>query len=225
MRPPPLATSALRPRRFGPQNTRDWIATNRHTYERMAIDYTRRINRIDFGREAERFVRLVRRTGGRPSRIADVGCGPGPDLEVLQALGVRTLGIDIARAMVRRAHNSTRVQLTQADMRRLPLRSASLDGIWCVAALGHLPPELVAPVLGEFRRALRGGWLYVLVTAGEGVRAASFNGSLPRLFTDFILSQLRACLVGAGFVVRDHHTHAGSGSRSWLRLTAQAGHV
>jgi SAM-dependent methyltransferase len=225
MRPPPLATSALRPRRFGPQNPHGWISTNRRTYERMAIDYARHIDRIDFGREAARFVRLVGRTGGRLPRIADVGCGPGPDLEVLQALGARPLGIDIARAMVQRARNATRVQLTQADMRRLPLCSDSLDGIWCVAALGHLPPGLVAPTLAEFRRALRGGWLYVLVTVGEGVRAASFDGSLPRLFNDFTLSRLRACLVGAGFVVRDHHTYAGSGSRNWLRVTARAEHT
>ncbi len=31
--------------------------------------------------------------------------------------------------------------LVQADIRRLPVRSGSLDGIWCCAALLHVPED------------------------------------------------------------------------------------
>mgnify|MGYP000476474050 CR=1 FL=1 len=46
------------------------------------------------------------------------------------------------------------VPLIQADMRHLPFRKASLDGLWVCASLLHVPKAEVAGLLGELARAV-----------------------------------------------------------------------
>ena len=50
------------------------------------------------------------------------------------------------------------------------------------------------------------GWLYVVVREGSGVRAASWQGSLPRYFTDLTHDTLAAALHAAGFTIHEHNT-------------------
>ncbi len=59
--------------------------------------------------------------------------------------------------------------LIQADMRRLPLRAGSVHGIWCWAALMHLPREAAPRAFAEFARIIRsGGSLVMSIAEGDG---------------------------------------------------------
>jgi ubiquinone/menaquinone biosynthesis C-methylase UbiE len=62
-------------------------------------------------------------------------------------------------------------RVLQGDLRCLPVAGESLDGIWCCAALLHVPHDQTMTVLGEMRRILRPDGHLALVTAlGQGTR-------------------------------------------------------
>ncbi len=155
-------------------------------------------------------------------RILDAGCGPGRDACLLRLAGADVVGLDLARAMLREARTLDVERLCQADLRRLPLASKSFQAVWCFAALGHLPPAAVPAALQEFRRLVqRGGWLYLVVRKGRGVRTAAWDGSLPRYLTDFTLDRLTADLQTASFTPIECHTWPAADTRPWLHLIAR----
>ena len=205
-----------------PPDSEAWIRTHRATYERMALDYARRIDDYAAADEAERFSRLAAPSPWAGPRILDAGCGPGRDAALLRLAGAEVVGLDLARAML---HEARRLddggRLCQGDLRRLPFAACSFDAIWCFAALGHLPPDAIAHALAEFRRILDKGWLYVVVREGSGVRTASWQGSLPRYFTDLTHDTLAAALHAAGFTIHEHNTWPAPNQHPWLHTIAR----
>ena len=178
-----------------------WVQTHRATYNRMAADYTRRIDDYAASDEAERFVRMA-------------AC-------LLKLAGARITGLDLSEAMLYEAQLLDNEQLCQGDVRQIPLRSDAFDGVWCFAALGHLPPIAVPLVLEEFRRVVGNGWLYIVVREGTGVRRAAWEETLSRYFTDFTLTGLTQQLCGANFTINESGVWAGPDSRQWLHVIAQ----
>jgi ubiquinone/menaquinone biosynthesis C-methylase UbiE len=89
--------------------------------------------------------------------LADLGCGPAFDGASFAAAGHRVAGIDRSAGMLAAAGRVLPGNLVQADMRRLPVSSGGLDGIWCCAAVLHVPQNQTMAVLGEMRRVLRPG--------------------------------------------------------------------
>lgn len=200
-----------------------WVRVHRQTYDRMAVDYARRIDGYAAADEAERFVRRVRAHAAHAPLIADIGCGPGADAALLRLAGARTLAIDLSRAMLRVAAELERSPSIQADLRRVPLRAGCVDAVWCFAALGHVPPAWIGPVLREFRRVVTGGgWVYVVVRQGNGARQADWDGTLPRYFTDLQMPALRDALSAARLAVREHHIWSAASGAPWLHAIAQA---
>jgi ubiquinone/menaquinone biosynthesis C-methylase UbiE len=103
--------------------------------------------------------------------IADLGCGPADDGALFTQAGHRVVGIDRSAGMLVYAAKALPRLVIQADLRRLPLVSESLDGIWCCAALLHVPHDQTMAALGEMRRILRRDGHLALVTAvGQGAR-------------------------------------------------------
>lgn len=86
-------------------------------------------------------------------RVADVGCGGGATLQLLQARGVQTLGLDIAPL---HEHGP----MLRANAAHLPLAARSLDGIVCECVLSLLPEQ--DAVLAGFARVLRSGGVLLL---------------------------------------------------------------
>jgi ubiquinone/menaquinone biosynthesis C-methylase UbiE len=152
-------------------------------------------------------------------RIADVGCGPGRDLALLRARGLRAVGIDLSEAMLRTGGHAG---VIQADMRRLPLRDDCLDGIWCQAALLHVPHQHVPAVLAEFARVTRpGGALHLVVAEGDGERweIGAYGTQERRWFAYHRREPLAQLLNQAGFTIlaATHRTHG----REWLGVRAR----
>jgi SAM-dependent methyltransferase len=156
--------------------------------------------------------------------VADAGCGPGRDIALLRERGFRVIGIDLSFGQLR---TSGLTSVVQADMRQLPLRSGSVDAIWCHAALLHIPRPVVPAVLAEFARTARPGGELVLAVAegdGEGFEMASKYGSdHRRWFTLHREPELTALLARAGFSVHRTLRAQGRGRGDWLSIHARHG--
>ena len=102
------------------------------------------------------------------AEVLDLGCGHGFEVERMLDLGLRPVGVDLSLGMLRLARHRAVGRVVQADATRLPLRSASLDGVWSLHALLHVPDLDAA--LGDVARILKPGAVAALTVAlGEGV--------------------------------------------------------
>lgn len=102
-----------------------------------------------------------------PRTVLDVATGTGLVLRALRARqGTRVqrmIGVDISPGMLAVARAALpHAELVEADARRLPLATASVDLVTCVTGL-HLIPDTAA-VLAEWARVLRPGGLVVTAT-------------------------------------------------------------
>lgn len=144
----------------------DVLVPTAHAYDGVVDDYVRRNTDVpdDFARFRAEFADAVPAGG----RVADLGCGPGRDAVVFRAAGLRAIGVDASRRMAGHAlaHG---VPTARADIRLLPLRPDSLDGIWSAASLLHVPRGDVPATLRSWWRCLRpGGVLGLSTSVGEG---------------------------------------------------------
>jgi malonyl-CoA O-methyltransferase len=84
--------------------------------------------------------------------VLDAGCGTGRYLRIVAALGARAWGVDCSPAMIARAR-LLGAPVALADMRQLPIRSASIDVVVSGLAINDVPD--FAPVAAEWARVLR----------------------------------------------------------------------
>lgn len=108
-----------------------------------------------------RTVASLRLSGG--SLVADLACGTGDLCRELQAQGYRPVGFDFSHGMLAAARTS--VPLVEADVLRLPLRDASVDGATCGFAMRNVVslPELFA----ELARVVRPGGRFALLETSQ----------------------------------------------------------
>jgi SAM-dependent methyltransferase len=195
----------------------DAVQTTRATYARIAEQFAGIQAQPSPQIEADLDFLATGLPGGL---VADVGCGPGRDTAKLRSRGLRVVGLDLSDAMLRAGGLPG---VAQADMRVLPLRTGSLNGIWCQAALLHIPHRYAHQVLSEFARTVRpGGLLHISVGDGDGERyevAENYGSDGRRWFAYYREDGLRERLSAAGFEVFDvarweHY-------RPWLRVRAR----
>lgn len=191
------------------------IRETQATYDLIADEYASR-NSTVYPRLLEQANQLAAGLGPNCT-VADVGCGTGRELSVLRERGLRVVGLDLSLGQLRTGGHSG---VVQGDMRRLPVRTGSLDAVWCQAALLHIPRPDVPGVLAEFARTVRpGGLIYLALAEGEGERweeATNYGSTRRRWFTYHREPDLTAQLAVAGFEVRDlHRTRS---YRDWLSV-------
>jgi SAM-dependent methyltransferase len=193
------------------------VAETQQTYDLIASEFARQ-NSVAAPEVADRLDELAASVPAG-SVVADIGCGPGRDVMMLRARGLRVAGIDLSLGQLRA---SAVAGLVQADMRRLPLQAGSVQGIWCWAALVHLPREAVPQALAEFARIVASGGSLSMSIAhgdGEGFEAATPYGSDGRRwFTRYDEPELTGLLMAAGFRIRDVRRHRAY--RDWLSVHA-----
>lgn len=197
------------------------IEHTRAAYERIAADYAQaQQDRSSMLPLIDRFVSLLPPAGV----VLDIGCGPGFDTAVLRQRGLRAIGLDYTYAMLQAGRRELKLRLpvVQADMRHLPLRG-DIDGIWCSAALLHLPRSEAPGVLRGFWRALRpGGVLCLSVKRGDGDAwtPISYGHEASRFFAYWQPPALDALLETAAFTLIDgRQTQAGP--TTWLTRFAR----
>lgn len=138
----------------------------RRAFGRAAKTYTRHAA-LQRKIEAQLLERLEYYSG-KPTRVLDVGCGPGHGSTGLRKhfKGAHVIALDIALPMLRQVRCGWRRPLSRvcADARALPLPDTSVDVLFsnlCIQWIEDLP-ELFA----EFRRVLRPGGYLALSTFG-----------------------------------------------------------
>jgi ubiquinone/menaquinone biosynthesis C-methylase UbiE len=181
------------------------IHLNQNTYDQIAPLFAERNAAISGDLEAQALRLLERLPPG--ARILDLGCGPGRDLAWLEAHDRCVFGADLSRGMLRQARQVTRAPLCQMDMRSLGFPPAAFQGVWCCAALLHLPKNLLPGALAEIARVLvPGGFLSLTVQMGdgEGIEPVPYQNSLERFFARYQPSEMEFFLEQGGFTILQH---------------------
>jgi ubiquinone/menaquinone biosynthesis C-methylase UbiE len=103
----------------------------------------------------------------RDLTLADIGCGTGSLTFELARFAGKVIGIDLSREMLRRARAIAKerelrnVEFRQGDALELPLKSHSVDAVFCVMVLHFLPDPQLA--IANLCRIARSGGDVILV--------------------------------------------------------------
>jgi len=138
--------------------TREYFETNCDGYREF--DATQ-------GRELPLRMRLATELAeiGPGRMVLDVGCGRGEIIIHSARQGATAWGLDYATEGLRLAGSAlsslndeqarARIALQQADARRLPFGSETIDVVFMLDVVEHLYPQELAETLSEIRRVLR----------------------------------------------------------------------
>jgi len=135
--------------------------------------------------------------------LLDLGCGGGQDARYLHRVGHRVLALDRTTALLRFAKaRAPSVPFILADMRSIPVRTGTLDGIWAAASLIHLPKRNVAGLLATLRRLLKpAGLLAATLTHGTNSRVTRTGWMPGRFFARWKKEELTQALRRTGWKV------------------------
>jgi SAM-dependent methyltransferase len=147
----------------------------------------------------ERFTALF----AQPSRILDVGCGPGRDLRLFAEAGHSPIGIELNPDFIKMAQ--IHGEVIAGDIRRLGdfFVPDSFDGVWAQASLVHLSHEETRQVLSDITSLLvPGGHMYVCVpVAGETGWREEEDGM--RWYATWPDDSFVESVISAGFTIND----------------------
>ena len=139
---------------------------------------------------------------GPGARVLDVGCGPGRDAAWLAELGFDAGGVDLSFGMLQEGRaRGVDVPLIQADMRHLPFRRGSFDGLWVCASLLHIPKEQAGDALRELARVVYPGHMFLAVKRGEGEAWVEDDEGHRFFFAYYAPSEIELLVERSGFEV------------------------
>lgn len=133
--------------------------------------------------------------------LLDLGCGAGQDSRYLAKLGHRVIGLDRTLPLLQFAKERTPLlPFVLADMRSIPIRSRSVDGIWSAAALIHLSKKSVPGVLAALRDIMEPhGFFAGTFTFGSRSRVKHTGWMPGRYFARWRKDELAKTLRRAGW--------------------------
>jgi demethylmenaquinone methyltransferase/2-methoxy-6-polyprenyl-1,4-benzoquinol methylase len=166
-------------------------------FDTIARTYDR-INRLmTFGLD-RRWRRRSVEALGLPSRatVVDLACGTGDFCEELGRSGYHAFGVDLSAGMLAAAHAAA--PLTRADVTRLPLGDASVDGATCGFALRNVVD--IEELFAELARVVRPGGRIALLETAEPANPLLRVGH--RFYFDHVVPRLGAALSSDGAAYR-----------------------
>lgn len=95
---------------------------------------------------------IARRAGGKS--LLDLGCGIGGYAHLLQRRGFEVVAVERNPAYVRRARELG-VNVLEGTGQGIPLPDKSVDTVYLVEVLEHIPSEELPPLLEELKRVAR----------------------------------------------------------------------
>lgn len=147
-------------------------------YEKRAGTYEAVIDRLNRSLHAVAFRMQPVEPG---SRVLDVGCGTGAQLEHYMTAGCEVSGVDLSPAMLERAARrlGDGADLRLADATHIPHDDGHFDVVLASLLLHELEPEVRVGVLREMTRVVKPDGAVVIVDFG--VDGLTRGGRLRRL--------------------------------------------
>ena len=147
-------------------------------YDRFSQSYERERHRGYHRLIDELELELVRRYGtGRD--ILEAGCGTGLLLAEAARIGRTVVGVDLSRGMLSHAHKRG-LRIAQASLVQVPLPDSSVDLVYSMKVLAHIPP--IREAIAELTRVTRpGGYLLLEFYNSRSLRylAKRLGGAVP----------------------------------------------
>lgn len=155
------------------------------------------------------------------ARVLDYGCGIGRELAWMRGQGFVVEGLDGTPEFVRAARRrcpDVKVRLARFETVRLP--RGRYDGIWCNAALMHVPPTELRRQLRWLRQALRpAGVLGLTLSWGRSRQAASDDWIPGRYIVGYSRPEVASML--RGWTMRELRVVANVGRKGrWIQALA-----
>jgi SAM-dependent methyltransferase len=134
--------------------------------------------------------RFIRHLDG--NRVLDVGCGPSREVEFFREHGIKCVGIDLNKHMIKlvreRSNDWPLVRMDMLDLGFLPM---SFDGIWVCGSFYHIPKLRAVGVLLALKELLREkGLIYLALKQGdtEGMERKPEDGA-PKFYARYTLQE------------------------------------
>ena len=136
-----------------------WLAERRAAVE---LDYTRRAARYEIDNypvsdSHRRCVARVVEACPPDGVVLDIPCGTGRYFELVRSQGRRVVGADQAPGMLEQARSRGLAESVELTGLQELAHVAAFDGVMCVDAMEHVPPEDWPGVVANLARALRPG--------------------------------------------------------------------
>ena len=181
----------------GFKDTIDW-------YDKNSSQYAKATEGRGSDEQIQEFSELLENN----DKALDAGCAAGSDSKKLTDKGLKIIGIDLSRELLKIAREKfPELEFKEADFRNLLFEDNSFHGIWAHASLLHLETvEDVKKSLLEFNRVLKtNGVIHILVKAKTGkAKTAVVKDSLSkhnRFFQYFSKEEIRKLLVSSEFSI------------------------
>jgi ubiquinone/menaquinone biosynthesis C-methylase UbiE len=140
-------------------------------------------------------------------KVLDLGCGPGRDAKYFTEQGLEVVGIDLSKNFLQLAiKNAPKATFMLHDLRNLPFKEASFDGIWSCASLLHLPKSDVSSTLDNLYRFLKPkGILFVSLQIGIGEKVVekTHYSQGKKFFAYYTQEEFNQLLQDSGFKILD----------------------
>lgn len=159
-------------------------------------------------------------------KVVGLGSGDGRHLVPFAQSGFQVLGVEPSPD--RRAIAESRGVLTiEGTFENLPSRNlSSVDGVWCGAALRHVPEDFLARALRNVAQLLKSGGVLFLTTelgeSSEWIASVPPRGNAESLSQQVSEPYLAQMLSQKGFLIREKWYPVPSAGRSgqWIAIVA-----
>lgn len=137
---------------------------HREYYDGEVADRATRPLDPDRRRVAAAFADSLRPEGLR--RVLEIGCGVGRDAAALHGDEIEYVGLDLSAGPAARVRATGHAAVV-GSAAKLPFTDGSVDAVWSMSTLMHLPGDGFTVALSEIDRVLRPGGLFALGVWGS----------------------------------------------------------
>ena len=157
------------------------------------------------------------------ARVLDYGCGIGTDLAWMQQRGLHVEGLDGTWEFVREARRRCPgVSIVHERFESVHLPTSVYDGLWCHAALLHVPPLVLTQHLCRFQRALKSSGLLGISLAWGRTKRYLQDGWIPGRYVASYVKR-EALAIFHAWSLEELKVVSGDGRQGrWMQIIARA---
>ncbi len=168
-------------------------------YDSIADDYSIKVEKSTPRKELLKFISKL----SRNAFVLDVGCAAGRDTILLKNAGLKVIGIDLSKELLRIAKEKyPEIEFQLKDMRDTGFDHNKFDGLWVCGVLHELNIQDIPNAIKEFYRILNNdGILFIRTKYGESTKQVNKDvySSIEREVTFLDSKELERLLSDMGF--------------------------